>query len=539
MKSPAVQAEAVSVAAIMYQNHRLLEKLVELADGSGQTPEVSRLAQLFYVLASRVHEILEQYRRAPSPLLSAETEVVLSLAETTQVIHSWLRYFHTAQIQRCPEALQFVVSSLVRMFVVPAFRCKPEDVAVLVRPQWHYSVKFIDVLGLFASEIELHVLEAEQFMAVANDLDERARISLLITRIWNERRAGESGDFNFSAFGGDAPRFPAILSFSSLDKDDALLYPLLAHEVGHLIDLCHPQGRVHQQGIDSPPHRPAAAGAAAPGQTESDTEKSPRVDVLARESRADEELLSICLAEVAADLIATRMLGPSYFIALAEYFKSKFSLDATILDEESGYPAAQYRLRYVLRELDAVCPDVLQEQPGADRVSRNHTARYLQTWRERLEGIQFTQSSGELESPLQVKRIAESLDQRLAMLRQRLSSVVPEECSYRPSVAVDRLVSALSTGRSLRDPQDGQHVDPAAAAQWLGDVMFAAWIYELSIGEVIEESQESVADGCRTYSAMCSLVSASLHGEETLDRPGSIRVDRATEAPGSFKGRLA
>ena len=49
------------------------------------------------------------------------------------------------------------------------------------------------------------------------------------------------------------------------------------------------------------------------------------------------------MREITAELLAVRMLGLPYFMAMAEYLKYVFQWPQEIIDEVTGYPGMAYR----------------------------------------------------------------------------------------------------------------------------------------------------------------------------------------------------
>src|SRR5450755_395415 len=134
------------------------------------------------------------------------------------------------------------------------------------------------------------------------------------------------------------PKHVAVLSFAGLDRDDVLLYPLLAHELGHFLDFASDDiGRLS---------------------TDSKTEQYlPTIRDVSDANLGPEEhaflieRLGICLREITADLLAARMAGLGYLFAFNEFFKTLGPWPGPVVNPESGYPGFGLRLKLIFNEL--------------------------------------------------------------------------------------------------------------------------------------------------------------------------------------------
>src|ERR1035438_2035739 len=103
----------------------------------------------------------------------------------------------------------------------------------------------------------------------------------------------------------EPPRQVAILSFAGLDTHDTFLYPLLAHELGHFIDLSYA----------TPLNVSSSVSNAARIREEEvrlileqQGSSVPARDVTAHH-RALVDRVFVAVREIIADLLATRMMG--------------------------------------------------------------------------------------------------------------------------------------------------------------------------------------------------------------------------------------
>jgi hypothetical protein len=148
------------------------------------------------------------------------------------------------------------------------------------------------------------------------------------------------------------PQQVAILSFAGLDTHDTLSYPLLAHELGHFIDLSYPTPLNVQPSVSN-------AARIREDEVRQVLEKYlvtnvPRRDVTVCH-KALVDRVFVALREIVADLLATRMMGFGYFAAHSEFLKTLAAWPQQTLTN-SGYPGIKYRLSLVLQHLLGLVP---------------------------------------------------------------------------------------------------------------------------------------------------------------------------------------
>lgn len=520
---PARLVRDPSIGAVLYQS-RALTRLIESILHDPQFPsEAQRIAWVFWALTDRIGTRLEAMLPWGDTPALYDPHMVRRLAHVIHELHASLRYLSSSDPSSTPPSVQFAVSDLVRRHVTPIFGSSKDehDVVVLVRPQWKYNFKFVDLMGMLRNLVNLADLEPN-----ANVDDDDLHEFLLDFWAAQARAAARDrhAERDLSAVEPGAntspPRFAAVVSFSALDRDDPLLYPLLAHEVGHFIDLC------------SRPVLHERAETLAKLELAIQTEQLR--EMLTAEFGADraardlgdtkaytywinrwQHVVHVCLAEVTADLLATRMMGPAFFLALAELLKTMAPLGDGVIALDC-YPDLRLRLRYVWDELRVMYPDI----DGASLESLFGMSGQQATRTETLQRA-MSHLRGWLDELRPEPRVGvpSSMDERMAaLLTDKLPSVLPRLHEIaRETIPSDRTpaltVDTLHLVEMLEARLPPFVVTPGAADDrthcGFAEILTAAWLYQFGSGESREESMSPRA-AQREYRVTSDLVFKAL-----------------------------
>jgi len=372
-----------SVGAVLYQCRVLLQELAAIS-APRYNEEAIRIARVFAIIAKRTENMLRNVQQSSArPLGNGDAVSVRQLARVVQDLHSYVRYIETSAPGSCPPGIQAAISELVDEHVPGALGCDRKNIIALVRPQWQYNLKFVNIWALLE---KIEVTDLDPNIEVYGAPSEDYNIRDLVGELW----IGEWGEL---------PKHMAILSFAGLDRDDVLLYPLLAHEIGHFIDFA--KGTLHEDKaikplIVPPSDEEISSRIEACGTLQGlPLFENYRLSAISRAKQRTVELAVHCIRELTADLLAVRMLGFPFFVALAEYLKTIGSLDPSVVHRTTGYPGSRFRLRIIFNELvDLGVEDRIASIFGKKGKRYIEKARaYLQGWRELLSGEQ-EQSTG-------------------------------------------------------------------------------------------------------------------------------------------------
>lgn len=334
-RDPKALAENPSIGAYIYQARTLIDRLKSLMT-QVYPPQTAQLARLLIVLSERTLSILQRIDAlSHKRLTEAKRKAALSAGRFIHSLNSYLRYLQATEPFSSPPGVRYAVDSLVDRFAATALKCRTNQIVVLVRPQWTYNLKFVDLIGLIGIPDPIYTLDPDKEYAVT---DFRQLLALLWNAYRNNLPTRDQELF------GEPPKHVAVLSFAGLDRDDVLLYPLLAHELAHFIDSGYPSGIHTNDKVMTPTWQIAPADVEE--LIKDDLDKYPisnRQVHLTKKQIELSDLISTSLAEIAADLLATRMVGIAYFFALAEYFKNIYEKLSTTINPKSGYPGAMTR----------------------------------------------------------------------------------------------------------------------------------------------------------------------------------------------------
>ncbi|HEX5717549.1 MAG TPA: dCTP deaminase [Thermoanaerobaculia bacterium] len=369
----------------------------------------------------------------------------------------------------------------------------------LVRPQWDYNLSFIPLSSRLRELLSPSVLDPTGKLGLSQEN--------ILSKLWTFRgeRLGKV----------DAPsdrpsEHLAILSFAGLDAHDVLLYPLLAHELGHFVDYSHNPPRHLTQEVlkaaDLDINEVSRSFELSRGR-QLDTREAIEIEKQLR------DLINVSLREHLADLIAVRMLGLPFFIAQAEFLKTLVGCwqQLTIV-QRRGYPANVVRLRVLFRHLTrskSLLEPFLSlesESEGWDTEINPWLNIYLGRWESHLSEIEVSSNVG---TPTTFERTLTSIVDRavgkaLPSLEAQAIKAIPDiKCATLAPSVVER-VRRLKY--RLPPFMEGDH----ANGNSFSETFAAAWIYELMCGEPREHSSPNVGEQYDEYSKTCRLVLKSI-----------------------------
>jgi len=348
-------------------------------------PETIQLRGVISTLVNYISDVLESIKHSPT---SPETSLqVQQLGRSLHELYAMVRFLRDSASLSTPPALQAVVSFLVSKY------SSARKLLTIVRPQWEYNCEFIN-LSYELSQITVgrlpalaaggrHLLDepglvVRDVVAKTPDVIKASQAILDMMRRREKQRDGMESQPR-------VPHYIGVLSLAGIEKHDVYLYPMMAHEVAHAIAYSRP----------IPAHYPVTARIAY-GRTklERALKRSKRSFALSELATWDEIVtrrIEICVRELLADLIATRMLGVGYFFGLASFLGGLYQWSDPLLAPGSSYPSMRLRLKLCLEELISL-PDIEQTLAAAEnrRARRTldpsslHLARMLGDWTSRL-----------------------------------------------------------------------------------------------------------------------------------------------------------
>jgi len=502
-----------SLGAVTYQAASLLRRLARVNDQE-YLPEACKVKEVFECIAEHVLDELWAMRK-PTSLFEAlgdnDFSRTRALARILHELHSFLRYLWASSPQQSPPGIQAALNLLTDLHF-PTGNGTP---ICLVRPQWKYNLTYVPMTAILRNKIlSPSVLDPNGSLGPS---DPDSILSELLRRHW-ERVTDKERRRKFSSL---PPQQVAILSFAGLDTHDTLLYPLLAHELGHFIDLSQPTPI-----SSSPTVNKAARIREDEVRLIFEQHLGPGV-FSARDITTSHKMLvsrvSVALQEIVADLLATRMMGIAYFVAHSEFLKTLALWPQPTLTN-SGYPGIRYRLRLVLEHLLAsdgcdfrgfVSRYLTDSETLVSQIAVGLT-RYLSSWERRFATVPtvpvtplnpFTEALNQLA----VQAVERAHSELLKLAKQ----VIPQErcCNIGPNF-FERI--------RLLD----QHLPPSCPAETpasFAEIMAAAWAYQILFGEEREHAKPKQAEQNEEYVRICQLV---LKAIELIQTGGGDEITR-------------
>ncbi|MFQ5823791.1 MAG: dCTP deaminase [bacterium] len=298
--------------SIQYKASQLKARIESLHGQEYASVKPQKLCELLldivHILVEELDYLHQQWLIGEKGKSGIERQV-RRIADSIAVLHSFLRFIEAAR----PEKTLYQMVIPLELLVADIAPHSKDDL-MLIRPQWKYNFKYLDL----AVELrKLPILNPEAY-----------------------KRLEKS--------------FIPIISFPGLEKENIFALTILAHEIGHYLDL--------SRGTDSSislskatlsaitiPEAKVKEWIESAEKARYLPESIPpilRKDILGNEinSRLIKKI-PIWLRELTADIIGVRLLGPAYFFAVSELF------GCFEPSSESAYPSNARRLKEINQEL--------------------------------------------------------------------------------------------------------------------------------------------------------------------------------------------
>lgn len=285
-----------SLSGVIYQARTLISELGRVNDE--EFPRETRLVRdVFLCIAEHILDELQGMRKPDYPYVLTERQRsrVVSLAKILREYHSYIRYLLASSPRQSPPAVQAALVQLTERH----FPKEYGEPICIVRPQWSYNLKSVQIAQILKT-LPRSVLDPDKKLGVK-------RKESIFPALWAKRvrRLKDEGEEVLSE---KAPTHIGVLSFAAIDTPDALLLPLLGHELAHFLAFSHPTP-LHEE----KPFRDSY-------QISEDEVKKVILEVTKkyptprdnRYWRLLDNLVSTCMRELLADLLAARMLGLSF-----------------------------------------------------------------------------------------------------------------------------------------------------------------------------------------------------------------------------------
>jgi len=513
-----------------FQARTLLEQLGQFTEHK-YPPETINIAKIIWLLAQRVDNNLGSIDQLPPKKLTpGRIHEALQLADLVHTLNAFLEYLQASHPSLTPPGVQHGISRLVSEFVPKILTgTDVKQVVVLVRPQWTYNLTFVDLLAQIDTPANVFALDPEYEQGVTT-------VKELISHLWQSAPAKEE---NYPA-----PEHVAVVSFAGLDRDDVLLYPLLAHEIAHFLDFAYPESIHANSKLDTraPTFDDVVAVVDSPNGKSIPAPLPPQIGKHLAEVS---EKYRVCLREITADLLATRMVGMAYFFALAEFFKTLTMFSGQVVHPTTGYPGIGTRLWLVWSEL-MTGPDrlvsadalnqVLDEWPTA--AGRKTLREYLYWWGSKLALPPILAESSAAPTAEALNRlVAQKVLEAIPDVRSLVREIVPKSCAARlPSGLLD-MVRLLSERFPPFQPSTrSTRRSSNYIGSTFGELLTAGWFYQIGTGENLERKRIGAGTQHREYRNTCDLLFKALELRQAVEEigritPSSCDGDRVAKPP--------
>ena len=481
--------EFPSLGALVYQAHFLVQELKRINDEE-YPREACIIRDVLLCFAEHIFDELERILAPTNENLVRARNLGRALHE----IHSFIRYLRASSPHQSPPALQVALAQLTDLHFPLSQESTPRSKPIcLVRPQWKYNLTYVPLTLYLRRLIAPFELDPDGKLGIKTPEG-------IIPSLWN-KRLSKLSEAEQDELGEHPPEQLAILSFAGLDTNDTLLYSLLAHELGHFIDYSY----------DTPLHLSLSESSQInEKQVQSILEKAYNGQVNPAEAkRIWDNLVKrtfICLRELLADLLATRMMGFSFFVAQTEFLKTLVSWPGQTI-ESSGYPGIKFRLSVIFDHLIGEdFPDnvliFLDRHKNIFPDKSEPLVKYLDMWRKRLHEtprspVEKAQEPPDISSQLNAL-IENAVRRTLGDLNKIAARTIDRErCAHLTPTFFER-ITRLENELPPSCPQE----EPNCFAE----IMSASWAYQILYGEQRETKKQNVDEQFEEYNKTCRLV---------------------------------
>lgn len=475
---------SLSLGALTYQAAILLQQLADIASGDYQ-PEARLVRDILLSVVDYVLDELWTLNDKDDPLRpldATDSSRVQELGAIIQRTYACLNYLRASTHIQSPPAMQVAIKQLAELH----FPEQNSPLVALVVPQWNYNLSYISLTSVLHSRIvKPVVLDPNKRLGTTQPTDLLKR---LCARPLAHSDVGRP-DLDQKPL----PLEIAIISFAGLDTDDALLYSLLAHELGHAIDFSSDPALHNRDDVRT-------FAKIDPQDVQRALEKSGRAPTPAEVAAQRFDLVQkteVCLRELLADILATRMLGFSFFVAQAEFLKTVSDWSEPPIIPRSGYPGVHRRLAVIRQHVtDSAFPSNIDRFLAETRTENEAVAdtllSYLKTWDDQLKQV----------NPAALSELNEIANQAvyraIPALHTVARHVIPDDKCPRLTKRFYERIECLR--------QDLPPSFSAESPHCLAEILASAWAYQLLYGEQRETKHKDVSERHGEYKKTCRLL---------------------------------
>lgn len=514
-------AENLPVSAILFQAKTLLDSL-EVFTESDYPLQTVAIAKILKLLAGRAYEQLFELD-ASNTLKAGDQARARDLGSIVHVLHAYLRYLQASDPLRTPPGVQQAISLLISAHGQAVLGCGANEINVLVRPQWTYNLKYVDIVQQFERDAECDLafaLDPRRRLPIYDRVDYDAQD--LIDALWKAAYPPNSeGQVASGKQRSNLPTHVAVLSFAGLDRDDILLYPLLAHELGHFLDFASDD--IGKLSTDS---KTAGCLPTLREVKDAGVKEEYRDDIV--------ETIQICLREITADLLAARMVGLGYLFAFNEFFKTLGPWPGPLVNPDSGYPGFGLRLQLIYNELSCKEGGIrsIEELKNLIMVGRLPgkpiLEQYVAQLQKRVESLKTAEPTNAA-----TRLIERAVKSAIPAVQELVREIIPSSRAAKLPENLPDMVELLAERIPPFQPPTRAQRKARNFAPWsFHEILTAGWLYQMAIGEARERSLSP--DGrFKEYQNTCLLLLKALELEGARAAIASIATQDGRSEPAS------
>ena len=480
-----------SLGAVTYQACSVVRELDRI-NPEEYLAQACKIRDVFLCIVEYILEELWDLSKVTRAAAPQETVLarVRALGAVLHEIYSYIRYLWASSPQQSPPGIQVAVSQLTEMY----FPKENGEPVSLVRPQWKYNLTYVPMSWFLRDLLNPSVFDPN------GKLGARRREELLV-RLWDRRRARLLGDEGCP--NDTVPSQLAILSFAGLDTHDTLLYPLLAHELGHFIDFSfNPPLNLRSDLRQKAKIRPEQVRDILLNVTNTPPDPQQVSTIL----NTLVQQVYVAIREIIADLLATRMLGFSLFVAQAEFLKTLATWPQPSITP-SGYPGIRFRLQIVFDHLISdsnpnSCLTFLRQFRELKPELATPLLAYLEGWKDRLKSSEQPVDNNADGIPTIQAQLAGLVEGAIRAVLEDLNALARE-------VIPDDRAARLTDGFFERIDRLYHELPPSCpqeVPQCFAEILSAGWAYQILHGEAQEAAEATANLQLEEYSKTCRLI---------------------------------
>lgn len=493
----------ISVDSVGYQIKTFIEELYKFTPDDFSNAACTT-ACLFFCIAKQIENEVWSNRNI-QPLDNDLETRIRDQANIIRELYSYVQYLNGSNPQLTPPEIQIAIQEITK----ESFSTNSNEIVALVSPTWEYN--------LIYDPISLNIEDLLSFSTI--DFNGKLNVNNkeeLINKLWRDNAPKweeKCKEFHNNAkllkYGSCPPKFIAGLSFAGLDKGDTLMYPILAHELGHFFDYSSEHST--KSNLFTQFQIPQ-------NEVENIYKNKISPTELVQKWEDINSLIEFAFHEILADLIGVRTMGLSFFIGMAEFLKTSSKWPQSKLTP-SGYPGIAFRLQIAFKELlkeenNQFILKILNDgQKYNDEQEDIITClrEFLEEWAQRFQEAEseWTNKGSVIGEDTDEQDLAQDdiklYKRAIAVIEDSIDKLQELAEQIIPNQKRTEVTSTLFQRIKLLDNDLPPFLE-AEDKNEFAEIMTAAWVYQLKIGDKNEKDEDELCEAYKIYQKTCRLV---------------------------------